>query len=87
MYADIGPSSFNRQSHQKPHLPVLDDDPIQYAQIKHNLDHAKMSSMPQNMQPPFRADFCGMLPFILHFPGNVESCHISVSYKYLVILW
>jgi hypothetical protein len=57
VYADIGPSSFNRQSHQQ-HRPTLDADPIEYAQIKHK--HVGKSSMSEKMQPSLRADISGI---------------------------
>ena len=61
VYADIGPSSFNRQSHQHHNIiPALDADPIEYAQIKHNM---KTSSIAEKVQPSLRADISGILVF------------------------
>lgn len=61
VYADIGPSSFNRQSHQHHNIiPALDADPVKYAQIKHNNKHMETSSIAEKVQPSLRADIRGI---------------------------
>lgn len=62
VYADIGPSSFNRQSRQRHNIiiPALDADPIEYAQIKYNNKHVETSSISEKIQPSLKADISGI---------------------------
>ena len=56
MYADIGPSSFNHQSHKQPCIPAIDDGVVEYAQIKHNFQHIGKLSPSQTMQPQLKGE-------------------------------
>ena len=59
MYADIGPSSFIHQSHQRLCVPTIDDGAVEYAQIKHNPKHTEKLSVSQKKQPIVKESLTG----------------------------